>query len=232
MSLHASDDDRHDWIPFIKPSEADKAGARLLPRSSVADRIRATIRHRDYWKDLNTFLSKDKKPRLGRFNTTKLFWEPNSPVANRWNLPATIVDKQHACRLLDYYKGRPWRSSEPIRVSAIQPRFVLLSVDLSETAHRLHQVFGLFLDFYQQELGWAEPHRNRPFECNPFEVYDLVEEKHLNISKAAQKVFKKTFARGEGPAYSPEAQRMYVQASRAYKWAKNIIAHIGQEAGH
>lgn len=186
----------------------------------MADRIRATIRHDAYWEDLAAFLSKSKKTKP-KSNRT-LFWEPNSPIAGRWNLPATIVDEQHAYRLLDYYKSRPWRSSEPIRVLDTQPRYVLLSVDLSETAHRLHQVFGTLVDFYQKDLGWAEPRRNGPFRCDPFEIYDLVEKNTSMFLKQRRRFFQKPFTLGQGPAYSTEAKRVYGQASRAYQWVKNI----------
>lgn len=227
-----SGDDRHDWIPYIEPTEGDRKEVAALPKATVADRIRATVRHPQYWKDLSAYLSKNKRKKSRSQSKTPLFWEPDSPIADKWNLPATIVDRQHSERLLEYYKKRPWRSSDPIRVLGIQPRFILLSVDLSETAVRLKHVFGKLVEFYQEDLGWDQPRRNRELKCDPFEIYDLIEIEELNYSEATRKIFGTRFTTEKGPAYSNKAKKMHEQTKRAYKWAKDLISQIGKEAGN
>ncbi|MBX3334650.1 MAG: hypothetical protein KF876_11040 [Nitrospira sp.] len=227
-----TNDDRHDWVPYLKPTEADHAAAALLSKATIADRIQATIRHPAYAKDVIKYLSKSKRTHLVKSQIVDVFWEPHSPIAEQWGLPATIVNQRQADKLREYYKDRLWRSSNPIRIIGVQPRFILLSVDLSETAKRLQDLLRLLVDQYQMDLGWAQPKRNRSFKCDPFEIYDLVEGKKLSLPKAAQKALGRAFPSGEGPAYSDETKRIYQQAKRAYKWAKSLIAQVGKEAGH
>ncbi len=230
MSHDKSGDDRHDWIPYKEPTEGDRTAAAALPKATVADRIRATVRHPQYWEDLTAFLSKNKRNKSSRQLKTPLLWEPDSPIADKWNLPATIVDRQHAERLLEYYKKRSWRSSDPIRVLGTQPRFILLSVDLSETAIRLKHVLYAY-GLVSRGLGWAQSRRNREFRCDPFEIYDLIELEKLNYSEATRKIFGTRFTSEKGPAYSNKAKKMHEQTKRAYKWAKDLIRQIGKEAG-
>lgn len=227
-----SKEDRHDWIPYIKPSEADRAAAALLSKTTVADRIKATIRHPAYSEDLIKFLRKRKQTHLVTSQSVDIFWEPQSTIAVKWGLPATIVNQRQADKLLEYYKDRLWRSSDPIRIVGLQPRFLLLSLDLSETANRLQAILRALIDQYQKDLGWAQARRNRSFECDAFEIYDLVENKNLSLSQAAQKAFGQYFSAGQGPAYSDDAKRIYQQARRAYQWAKNLIVQVGKEAGY
>jgi len=224
------DDDRHDWIPYLLPNPEDLTQFRLPPQLTIADRIRATIRHPEYWKDVKVFRSKLKKGSLETQKTNPHRWERDSRVANRWNLPATIIDKAHAEYLLSYYADRPWRSSEPIRIMDLQPRFVLLSIDLSETSQRLNTIFKAMVRTYQKEFGLDESRRNRPFKCDPFVIYDLVNEEGLSISKAAQKVFNVKFPCGQGPSYSAKSKRLYAQANRAYEWAVDQIKRVGDES--